>query len=56
MASLVKHVRYTGLALAIAFGLMVLSSVTSPLLSDELAGLFPGTTVVFADEPADGSG
>lgn len=56
MARLVKHIRHTGLALAIALGLMVLSSVTTPLLGDELANLLPGTTVVLADEPADGSG
>lgn len=54
MASLVKHARHTGLALAIALGLMVLTTVTSPLLGDELANLI-GPTAVSAEETA-GSG
>ena len=54
MASLVKHVRLTGAALAIALGLIVFSTVVTPLVSDELASLI-GPTAVLAGE-TQGSG
>lgn len=50
MAGLLKRSRRTGLALAIAVALTVLSAVALPLLGDNLAHVVPGVGVVLADE------
>jgi len=56
MASLVRRPRLAGLALVLALALTVLPGLIAPLVSNELASWLPGTDVVFADEPQDGSG
>ena len=56
MTSLLKRSRRTGIALAIALGLTVLSALGTPLLGDKLADMLPGVTEVLADEPAGGGG
>lgn len=56
MTSIFKHSRRTGIALAFALGLTILSALGTPLLGDELAQVVPGgVTAVSANDSA-GSG
>jgi hypothetical protein len=57
MTSLLKRSRRTGIALAIALSLTVLSALGTPLLGDELAQVLPGgVTAVSANDSAGGGG
>jgi hypothetical protein len=56
MSGLLQHIRHTGMALAIAVGLTILTAVATPLLGDEWAKVVPGLTEVLANEPHGGGG
>jgi hypothetical protein len=55
MSSLLQRSRRTGMILALAFGLAVLSAIVTPLLADQVSFL-PGTDVVLANETQGGGG
>ncbi len=49
------YTQRVGIALALAIGLTILSTVATPLLGDEIANRLPGLSMAYAEE-ADGHG